>query len=109
MKTSISTKIIVAGVVIALAVPLSASARNHDAENILAGVVIGCVAGAVLVSAADGGCVYAAPPPPPPQYYYYAPPPPPQYYGYPQPQPQYYGYPKPRPQFRDCRPHRGPH
>ena len=63
MKTNTPIKIIAVAAAAAIAVPLSASARHHDAENILAGVVIGCVAGAVLASAADGGCVYVAPPP----------------------------------------------
>lgn len=109
MKTSISSKLVAAGVVAALAVPLSASARHCHSEDIIAGVVIGCVAGAVLASAADGGCVYMAPspPPPPPPPQYYAPPPPPQYYVYPSPPPGYYGYPQPQPRFHACHPRRG--
>ena len=111
MKTNTTVKIIAVAVVAAIAVPLSASAGHHS-EDIIAGAAIGVIAGALLVSAAEGSCQYA---PPPPQYYayprpppqYYAPPPPPQYYGYPPPPPTYYGHrPPPPPQFYGSRSHR---
>ena len=108
MKTSISAKIVALGVIAALAIPLSASARHAQAGDVFAGVVIGCVAGTVLDSAANSSYVYVAPPPPPPPpppQYYYAPPP--QYY-YAPPPPQYHLYPQPQSQFYGGRPHRGP-
>ena len=68
MKTNNPAKIIAIAVAVAIAVPLSASARHHDSEDILAGAVIGCIAGVILATAADGECQYApvqyAPPPP---------------------------------------------
>ena len=64
MKASTTAKITTLALAFALAAPLGAMARNRTGD-ILAGALIGVVAGSILASAADGGCVYVAPPPPP--------------------------------------------
>ena len=87
MKTNQTLKILAVAVAAAIAVPLTASARNHHpkAEDVFAGVffatvVVPLVAAAVVASSVESTpepeCEYAYPPPPP-EYYAYPPPPPP--------------------------------
>ena len=90
MKTNIATKLIAVGIAATLALPLTASARSHHhGGDVIAGAVIGVIAGAMIAGAAQAQPVYVAPapppPPPPPVYYYYQPvpvPAPTPYYGY---------------------------
>ena len=85
MKASTTAKITAIALAVSLAAPLGAMARNRSGD-ILAGALIGVVAGSILTSAANGSGVYVAPqpvyycpppPPPPPPPVYYCPPPPP--------------------------------
>ena len=49
-----ATQAIAAVLAVAVAAPLSASARHHRSEDILAGVVIGAIAGTFVAAAASG-------------------------------------------------------
>lgn len=120
MKTNQTLKILAVALAAAIAVPLTASARNHHpkAEDVFAGVffatvVVPLVAAAVVASSVESTpepeCEYAYPPPPP-EYYAYPPPPPPPppYYACPAPPPppppQVCAQPAPRPHRRHCPP-----
>ncbi len=111
-----ATQAIAAVLAVAVAAPLSASARHHRSEDILAGVVIGAIAGTFVAAAASGnveyipapavGCYY--PPPSPPPCYGRPGPPPPRYYGAPAYSRRHYRHNPPPSPFYGHRPPRPP-
>ncbi|HRX06772.1 MAG TPA: hypothetical protein P5306_06735, partial [Kiritimatiellia bacterium] len=95
MKTRSTLRLAAIALAVTMAMPLSASARHHRSEDVLAGAVVGAVVGTFIAAAASSrvdvvpACpapVYCpepvyypapvyGPPPPPPAWYHYAPPP----------------------------------
>ena len=108
MKQNQLTKVIALGLIVAMAIPLSASAGRHT-RNVVAGTLVGLMVGAAMASdtvyvapapapqPVYGYGYYAPPPPPPPAYYYGCPPPPRR------PAPRYHRAPPPPPRYRRYR------
>lgn len=93
MKTRSTLRLAAIALAVTMAMPISASARHHRSEDVLAGAVVGAVVGTFIAAAASsrGDVVPACPAPvyypepvyypapvygpPPPAWYHYAPPP----------------------------------
>jgi len=109
MKTRSTLRLAAIALAVTMAMPLSASARHHRSEDVLAGAVVGAVVGTFIAAAASSS-VEIAPAYPAPVFYGPATPPPPPNGLY------YHCAPPPRPAFRHrppppppCQPLRGPY